>query len=645
MAHKTGCAVSARVIGCAVSLLIAGCTTAPPVTPSASHIAADRTGTPPPAGSIPNPVDLPVALPKPKPAPRLETYSVVVNNVKVQELLFALARDAKINVDVHPGLSGTVTLNAIDQTLPQLLARIAKQVDMRYELDGPNLVVMPDSPFLRTYRVDYVNLSRDTSGSVSINTQITSASTAAGTSTATGGSAIGGSNNSTTEVRNTGRNHFWESLEKNIKDILRETDKILPEGSSETVIESEDFQTTTGTGAQTTSRGRNNHNNNQSSIAGSPSPASVQASGTQIVRRATFREAASVIVNAETGVVTVRATSRQHEKIQEFVDNVMNSAKRQVLIEATIAEVALSKNYQQGIDWQALSRGGKGFSFSQAGTNVLREERLQLLNADGTSTGTLVNPSRLSNVIQVPGGNLPSGVTDSLIVMAYRSANFAASVKLLESFGTVKVLSSPKLSVLNNQTAILKVVDNIVYFEIKADTTANANNTLTTITTTPRSVSVGLVMSVTPQVSESDSVLLNVRPTISRVTGFVSDPNPNIPSSIGNRVPQIQTREMESMLRVTDGEIAVLGGLMQDDIDYKTDAVPGISRIPLLGNMFTYRNDTNTKTELVIFLRPIVIREPSLDGDYRSYRDRLPTADYFKNNPNPPLPQWELGTK
>lgn len=624
--------MSARVIGCAVSLLIAGCTTAPPVTPSASHIAADRTGTPPPAGSIPNPVDLPVALPKPKPAPRLETYSVVVNNVKVQELLFALARDAKINVDVHPGLSGTVTLNAIDQTLPQLLARIAKQVDMRYELDGPNLVVMPDSPFLRTYRVDYVNLSRDTSGGVSINTQITSASSSSASTT---GGAIGGANNSTTEVRNTGKNHFWESLERNIKDILRETDKIFPEGSSETVVEGESsFQA------------NNVVTPGKEKGAAPVLPSSDnQVTDKRVIRRATFREAASVIVNAETGVVTVRATSRQHEKIQEFVDNVMNSAKRQVLIEATIAEVALSKNYQQGIDWQALSRGGKGFSFSQAGTNVLREERLQLLNADGTSTGTLVNPSRLSNVIQVPGGNLPSGVTDSLIVMAYRSANFAASVKLLESFGTVKVLSSPKLSVLNNQTAILKVVDNIVYFEIKADTTANANNTLTTITTTPRSVSVGLVMSVTPQVSESDSVLLNVRPTISRVTGFVSDPNPNIPSSIGNRVPQIQTREMESMLRVTDGEIAVLGGLMQDDIDYKTDAVPGISRIPLLGNMFTYRNDTNTKTELVIFLRPIVIREPSLDGDYRSYRDRLPTADYFKNNPNPPLPQWELGTK
>ena len=97
----------------------------------------------------------------PKAATRPETYSVVVNNVRVQELLFALARDARLNVDIHPDITGTVTLNAIDQTLPQLLTRIARQVDMRYEMDGQNLAVMRDTPFLRIYRVDYVNMARD----------------------------------------------------------------------------------------------------------------------------------------------------------------------------------------------------------------------------------------------------------------------------------------------------------------------------------------------------------------------------------------------------------------------------------------------------------------------------------------------------
>jgi len=235
-----------------LALAVSACSNAPIQPPGDNHLRAEKVG----AGGtaqIPPPVRQTPALPKPKPVAKTETYSVVVNNVRVQELLFALARDAKLNVDIHPGIAGNVTLNAIDQTLQQLLARIAKQVDVRWELDGPNLAVMPDTPFLRTYRVDYVNMSRDTSGSVAVTTQI--ASTGAG-ATATGGNAMGsGSNNSLTKIENKAQNRFWETLEKNIKDLLRETDKVLPEGSSETVVERQDEQATTGTGAPSPATG------------------------------------------------------------------------------------------------------------------------------------------------------------------------------------------------------------------------------------------------------------------------------------------------------------------------------------------------------------------------------------------------------
>jgi MSHA type pilus biogenesis protein MshL len=610
-----------QLLGAALlSLAAAACTTAPAYPPSDAHIR--RESAPQAAGHIPAPVQQAAVPPKPKPAAKTETYSVVVNNVRVQELLFALARDAKLNVDIHPGISGTVTLNAIDQTLPQLLNRISKQVDMRFELDGPNLVVMPDTPFLRTYRVDYVNLSRDVTGTVTINTQIASTGGTAVTGTGTTvSSATGVGNSSTTEVKNIGRNRFWDSLEKNIKDLLHETDKILPEGSSETVIERADLQATTGTGASPPPRaGRGGA---ESSIAGSPNPASYQSGGTTVVRRTTFREAASVIVNPETGVVTVRATARQHEKVQEFLDSVTASARRQVLIEATIAEVSLSDNYQQGIDWQYLRNKGSQVAIGQGATTQQ------------------IDP--VTGAFQNVFSTLPSAVTNTLFTAAFRNGGLTAAIRLLESFGNVKVLSSPKLSVLNNQTALLKVVDNVVFFNVKADTTQNVNNTLTTVTTTPQSVSVGLVMSVTPQISEADTVVLNVRPTISRVTSFVSDPNPNIPAGLTNQVPQIQTREMESVMRVANGEIAVLGGLMQDQINYTTDAVPGVSKIPFFGNLFSHRNDTSTKTELVIFLRPIVIHDASVAGDFRSYRDQLPDKDYFGHNPGPPQPSLNLG--
>jgi len=592
--------------------MLAACSSIQPQPPSAGHIRAEaQVATSP---DIPPPVAATVMLARPKAAAKAESYSVSVRNIPVQDLLFALARDAKINVDVHPGIIGVVTINAIDQTLQQILTRISKQVDMRWELDGPNLVVMPDSPFLRTYRVDYVNMSRDVTGTVSINTQIASTSTSA-----TGGaSAGGGGNNSNTSVKSSAQNNFWQSLEKNLKDILRESDKILPEGSSETVIERVDQQATTGTGAQggqSSSSGR--AGGATTSLAGSPNPASLQQQGTTVVKRTTFREAASIIMNAEAGVVVVRATSRQHEKVQEYLDLVLTNARRQVIIEATIAEVSLSDAYQQGINWQSLRslRPGNpqaGFSAAQNQTG------LPVPDPFAAAAGSF---------------STPPGTFAFLLNYVAPGLGLSSTLSLLETFGKVKVLSSPKISVLNNQTAMLKVVDNIVYFLIKNDSTTTTTGTTNNFTSTPQSVSVGLVMSVTPQISENGSILLNVRPTISSLKGAGKiDPTPNLGAQ--NIVPEIQTREMESMLRLSDGEVAVMGGLMEDKINYTTNEVPGLGGIPVVGNFFRNRSDVSTKTELVIFLKPTIIRDPSVNGDYRNFRDQLPGREFFAPKPD-----------
>jgi len=595
--------------------------------PSSGHIGADSA--PPAAKSnIPQPVQQSVAVPKPKPAAKTETYSVVVKDVKVEELLFALARDAKLNVDIHPGIRGTVTLNAIDQTLPQLLNRIAKQVDMRFELDGPNLVVMPDSPYLRTYKVDYVNMSRDTTGNVAINTQIASISpTAAGTGT---GAAAGGTsgNVSSTKVDNVAKNRFWETLQKNVEDILKETDKevIVRRRQADLQEQASGSANTSGNAqgagvAGTGSAGAAASGQGQSA-------GSAQRGETRDFKEYETLQAASVMVNRETGFLMARATSRQHEKIQEFLDKVITSARRQVLIEATIVEVRLNQNYQQGIDWQYFNQGAAGRSIGQ-GSGSTRTFRVN------PTTGAFE-----ANTVTTTA--LPSRFDNFLFNFAFRRGDFLTALKLLETFGTLKVISSPKLSVLNNQTAILKVVDNYIYFQVKQDVSQGQTSTLTGLTTTPQSVAVGLVMSVTPQISENSSVLLNVRPTISRVIGEKQDPHPAL--TITNLVPEIQTREMESLMSVNDGDIAVLGGLMQDEIKNADDAVPGVSKIPILGNLFTYRNDKNSKTELVIFLRPTVIRDASIQGDYSSFRGNLPRGDFFENkNSLQPVPEWNVG--
>ncbi|MDD5330627.1 MAG: pilus (MSHA type) biogenesis protein MshL [Sulfuricella sp.] len=601
----------ATVIGC---LALAACA-APPLAPPIGHI-----GEEPRATNAPKPVPRSAPVAPPKAAPPEETYSVVVNNVAVHELLFALARESNLNVDIHPGIEGSVTLNAVDQTLPQLLARIARQVDMRYELDGPNLAVMPDTPFLRNYRVDYLNMSRDAAGNVSIATQI--ATTGIGPGSVSGGGAGGAtsSNNSTTSVTNKSNNRFWETLVQNIKDILRETDKILPDGSSETTTEQTDSQTTTGTGAPAPAAGRRNYKPSAPSIAASPNPAALTNAGTTVVRRTTFREAAAVIANPENGLLGVRATSRQHEKIREFLDQIMSSARRQVLIEATVVEVRLSDQYQQGINWSRLRHGDTGFNFSQA------------------AIGTL------------PSGVNP-GVSPGIVTLGYANpnsaiGNIAATIQLLESFGNVKVLSSPRISVLNNQTALLKVVDNKVYFTIEVTITPATTTSaqLIVYTTTVHTVPVGFVMSVTPQIDDGDAVTLNVRPTISRITGYVNDPSPPLAQAgVTSPIPEIQTREMESILKVGSGQVAVMGGLMQDSVNNIKDAVPGLStRLPLIGDVFSYRNETSTRSELVIFLRPIVIKEPGIDGDYRAYRGFLP-ADTLGDARGPSSASSETG--
>ncbi|MGQ2981333.1 MAG: type II and III secretion system protein, partial [Polaromonas sp.] len=406
-----------------LSILLAGCATPPPpLLPG--HLAQDPGQIPPVAPSANEAAGIPSLssgaprLPAPRAVVPQETYSVVVSNVSAQTLLFALARDAKLNLDIHPSITGTVTLNALDQTIHELLDRVARQIDMRYELEGKNLFVLPDAPFLRLYKVDYPNITRDSLSSTGSESQV--ATTGQGTATGTG-------NSSSASIRNTSNNRFWPTLTDNIRDLLRETDKVIDPAAAAAPVAAPvapapaaavssalgaAARTITGTGA---------------------TPAPVAAP------QPLYREAASVIANPETGVISVRATGKQHARVREFLDQVVGNARRQVLIEATIVEVALTNDYQQGINWSAIR------------TAVNAPLSLVMAAGGGTALSTGVNPPFLGNFTAR---------------RSYGSTDISAAVRLLESFGRTRVLSSPKVSVMNNQAALLKVVDNKVYFTI-----------------------------------------------------------------------------------------------------------------------------------------------------------------------------------
>ena len=524
--------------------VLTACTVAPPPprAPSSGHLST----TPPPAvaapsASIPKPVTRSAYLPPPGEVAPEETYTVVVNDVPVRELLFALARDASVNVDVHPEIQGTVTLNAIDQSLFQILDRISRQMAVRYEQRGDTIAIIPDQPFLRTYKVDYVNVTRDSAGTISASTLVAS--------TADGGGGGAAQNASVTNIRNTSNNQFWESLTATLEDIV---------GTS--------------------------------------------ATGDKVV-----------IVNRENGLVLVRATTSQHAMVQDYINRVMASATRQVLIEATIVEVQLNDRYQAGIDWQVFTRqGGLLGAGISLGSDV---GSAFTAGASGAVTGLIFNAS------DAPVGSPKREVEVSL--------------SLLNEFGDTQVLSSPKVMTLNNQPAVLKVVDNEVYFNIEIETNQNQTTTTVNTETDVRTVAVGLVMNVTPQISDADAVTLNVRPTITRVREFVEDPavpialaqaaavGVNLPN-VSNLVPVVQVRETETVMRVGTGQLAILGGLMQDRQAKDDESVPGFSEVPAVGELFNFREREQTKTELVVFLRPTVIRSPDVRTDLAGFSPYLP---------------------
>ncbi len=573
-----------------LSACLAGCGQAP-IKPAETHLTADEPG---PPGAIPPTVQITPLLPKPKPAARPETYSVVVNNVRVQELLFALARDAKLQIDIDPTLSGNVTLNAIDQTLPQLLARISRQVDMRYEMDGDTLLVQRDTPFLRSYKVDYLSASR--------NVKMTSTAT---TQFGTGSSSSTSGTGTNANIDVAAQNNLWESVVQNVRDILRETDRILPAGAALAA-------TNAATSAPAASPGA------QPPIPAQQAPA--------LAPTATFQEAASVIANREAGVLYVRATSKQHERVQEFIDQVLAGAKRQVLIEATVAEVQLRNEYQRGISWERLRNQG------QSGISIAQPE---IAPVTAATPGFNANPFfiRFTSV----------------------GSNLSITLKLLEQFGDVRVLSSPKLSVMNNQTAILRVTRDIIYFTITpsnaSGTTVSGGGTVAlpaTFTTTPNIAAEGFMMSVIPQINAADAIVLNVRPTIRRRVDSVFDPNPALAATatntnpVQNVIPVFETREFDSVMRLQSGQLGVLAGLMQDVVENTDTGIPGISSIPLLGDIFASKSQLSRKTELVIFLRATVLTDPSIDGDFRSFRNQVPGSDFF-SKPNPGKLEPPLG--
>ena len=290
-------------------------------------------------------------------------------------------------------------------------------------------------------------------------------------------------------------------------------------------------------------------------------------------------------INRQAGLLSVWGNEKQQKAVESYLHKLSRSATAQVLIEARIVEVSLSEQFQSGINWQ---------SFFHNAANV----------------GGSFSPS---------SGLLSSGNLASFWV---NRGDLAGMVSLAREFGPVRTLSSPRLTVINNQTAILKVARNEVYFtsSVPQNTTATSGggNTVVNlpVVSTPNTVPIGLVMAVQPSISsDTGQITLTLRPTISRISGYRDDPTPSLrDAGTTSSIPVVEVREMDSVLRMQSGSVAVLGGLMQDESRNTEKGIPPLDALSFAGIFSKSRNNDSNVTELVVFLRATIIDQSSPDS-------------------------------
>lgn len=306
-----------------------------------------------------------------------------------------------------------------------------------------------------------------------------------------------------------------------------------------------------------------------------------------------------VITNPQAGLVSVRATPEELAVVEDFLGRAEKHLKRQVILEARIIEVELNDGYEQGIDWQRLSRG------TDPGSNA-------------ATNGEYLNPiSALTNL----GGSFLA-FTDNLYT--FTDGNFSAVLKLLSTQGEVNTLSNPRVTTSNNQKAVIKVgTDEYFVTNFTLETTTSSNgNTQQSPDIELKPFFSGISLDVTPQVSEDNKVLLHIHPTVSEVT----DGDKRIDFGAGTvtlPLARSSVRESDTIVEARSGEMIVIGGLMQEKQQETSSGVPLLSKIPVLGNLFKNQRLSNKKSELVILLRPIVVEENTWRNELQRSRDLL----------------------
>jgi len=332
-----------------------------------------------------------------------------------------------------------------------------------------------------------------------------------------------------------------------------------------------------------------------------------------------------VIVSPQAGIMAVRAMPDELRQVDKFLKAAQIAVERQVMLEAKIVEVELRDGFQSGIDWSALAShrsalGALGVLSGNAGSNALVNGARPGLPGFASTASTATN-----------GISLPSAGS-GLFGLAFAASGFQAVLGFLETQGDIQILSSPRIATLNNQKAVLKVgVEDFFVTNVSGGTVANSSllgssggTTLPSLTLTP--FFSGISLDVTPQIDETTNITLHVHPSVT----FVTEKTKQVDlGSIGNyRLPLASSsvNETDTLVRIQDGNIVAIGGLMQIESSRGTSGLPGTAGSPLLSTLLGNQASTGRKKEVVVLLKPTIIRTAQ-DWDAQTRRSRMMLED------------------
>lgn len=555
-----------------VAFSVAACTTPPPrpttIDPALKKELDDAVAGPAPqTPQTPNQALLPplrMELPSVAGRPMEPRFDLSVSNAPAPQVFMAIGSGTRYSMLLNPEVTGNITVNLKDVTVREALDSLRELYGYEYRIDGNRVFVQPAGLQTKIYRVNYLQGKRRGTSEL----RVQSSSLADSTGQVAAPTAVSSTNPVPplgTQVSGTG-------------------------GVAQTV-EASRVSTTI-----------------ESDFWGDLRTALVAIVGTG--------EGRGVVVTPQSGVVMVRAFPREQRAVEGYLLETRLVVERQVMLEAKIIEVVLSESFQSGINWSLFrTHDSPRVAIGQVGNSTLLGPTGQPIAGGGIavnpSTGRLATTSTLA------------GAGGAVFGLAFQASNFAALLQFLDSQGTTQVLSSPRIATLNNQKAVLKVgTDEFFVTNVSTVTTTTGTTTQQTPTVTVAPFFSGIMLDVTPQIDELNYITLHIHPSISEVTESrrVVDLGGDVPP-ITLPLAKSTINETDTVVRVTDGNIVAIGGLMSMAARDGRTGIPGVADTNILLRNTDYQKQ---KREIVILLKPTIIQQDSTWGDdMRELRDRL----------------------